>query len=103
MARRKKAAHRRAKQNRFSMFLIAMVVVMIAIAVGVTSSELHKKVEEYAQVEAQLEAQIASEETRKAELEEYEKYTHTKKYIEDVAKDRLGLVYEGEIIFKEEE
>ena len=37
-----------------------------------------------------------------SEIEEFEKYTHTKKYIEEVARDRLGLVYEGEILFKDE-
>ena len=33
---------------------------------------------------------------------EYETYTQTKKYIEEVARDKLGLVYEGEILFKDE-
>ena len=33
----------------------------------------------------------------------YTKYTKTKKYAEEVAKDKLGLVYEGEIIFKEKD
>jgi cell division protein DivIC len=28
-------------------------------------------------------------------------YTKTKKYAEEVAKDKLGLVYEDEIIFQE--
>ena len=37
-----------------------------------------------------------------SELEEYEKYTQTQKYVEDVAKEKLGLVYEDEIVFKEE-
>ena len=46
--------------------------------------------------------QIAEEEERTKEIEEYAKYTQTKKYIEEVAKDKLGLVYEGEIIFKDE-
>ena len=31
-----------------------------------------------------------------------EKYTKTKKYAEEVAKEKLGLVKEDEIIFKEE-
>ena len=39
---------------------------------------------------------------RSLEIEEYEKYTQTKKYIEEVARDKLGLVYEGEILFKDE-
>ena len=51
----------------------------------------------------QLNEQIAEEEQRSEEIEEYRKYTQTKKYAEDVAKEKLGLVYEGEIIFKEEE
>ena len=41
-------------------------------------------------------------EERKAELEEYEKYVQTKKYVEEVAREKLGLVYENEIIFKPE-
>ena len=32
--------------------------------------------------------------------EEFEAYTQTKKYVEEVAKERLGLVYEDEILFK---
>ena len=54
------------------------------------------------QREQQLQEQIAAEEERAEEIAEYEKYTQTKKYIEDVAKDKLGLVYEGEIVFKDE-
>lgn len=37
---------------------------------------------------------------RTQEIEEYRKYTQTKKYVEEVAKDKLGLVKEGEIIYK---
>ena len=45
---------------------------------------------------------IAAEEERALEIEEFEKYTQTKMYIEEVARDKLGLVYEGEILFKDE-
>ena len=45
--------------------------------------------------------QIAEEEARTEELKELETYTKTKKYAEEVAKDKLGLVYENEIIFQE--
>ena len=38
---------------------------------------------------------------RQKEIEEYEAYTKTQEYIEDVAKSKLGLVYKDEIIFKE--
>ena len=36
-------------------------------------------------------------------MKELETYTKTKKYAEEVAKDKLGLVYDNEIIFKEED
>lgn len=47
-----------------------------------------------------MNAQITEEEERTKELEEYEKYTKTVKYVEEVAKEKLGLVYEDEIVFE---
>ena len=44
---------------------------------------------------------IEAEQARTEEIKEYEKYTQTKKYVEEIAKNKLGLVYEGEIIFKD--
>ena len=82
--------------------LITAVVLMITIVVAVKCTELGHKVRENEAREAQLEEQIAEQEARTEELVEYEKYTQTKKYIEDVAKSKLGLVYEGEIVFKED-
>ena len=99
---RQQAAHRKRANNKVSIFVITVVVLMITIVAFVKCAELEKKVSEYDQVEQQLEEQIAREEARTAELVEYEKYTQTMKYIEDVAKSKLGLVYEGEIIFKQE-
>lgn len=54
----------------------------------------------YQAKEEALQEEIAKEEARAAEIEEFEAYTQTKKYVEEVAKDKLGLVYEDEIIFK---
>ncbi len=99
---RQQAAHRRRANNKASILMVTAVVLMITIVVAVKCAELGKKVAEYEAVEAQLEEQIAAQEARAEELVEYEKYTQTMKYIEDVAKSKLGLVYEGEIIFKQE-
>ena len=64
---------------------------------------LQQKNESYRQQEEELLAQIAEEEERAEEIEELKKYVQTKKYVEEVAKERLGLVYEDEILFKAEE
>lgn len=103
MARaRRKVAYRKRHQNRFSMFLVSLVVLMIMVVVAVRSVELQQKIEGYDTQIASLTAQIDAENARTEEIEEYRKYTQTKAYVEEVAKDKLGLVYEGEILFKED-
>ena len=98
----RKVAYRKKRQNRFGMFLVSIAMLMMLVVVAFSSVELREKKEAYAQKELALKQQIAAEEERALEIEEYEKYTQTKKYIEEVARDKLGLVYEGEILFKDE-
>lgn len=102
MARRR-VAYRKRNQNRFSMFLVTLVVVMITIVVAVKGVELREKINAVAAQEEELKEQIAAEEERAQEIEEYAKEVQTKGYMEEVAKDKFGLVYEGEIVFKEED
>lgn len=103
MVRKKKVAYRKRQQNRFSMFLVGLVVLMIMVVVAVDSVELQRKIDEQTAKETELMAQKEAELVRAEEIEEYRKYTQTKRYVEEVAKDKLGLVYEGEILFKEED
>ena len=104
MARtRRKVAYRRRHQNRFSMFLVSLVVVLIMIVVAVKSVELQQKIDAKAKEEQLLDEQIASEEQRSRDIESFGKEVQTKGYIEDVAREKLGLVYEDEIMFKEDD
>lgn len=98
---RSRVAYRRRHQNRFSMFLVTLIVVMIMVIVMVKSIDLQHKIDNYTAREELLYTQIAAEKVRAEEIEEFRKYTQTKGYVEDVAKDKLGLMYEGEILFKE--
>lgn len=98
----KKAAYRKKRQNRMAMILVTIVVLMMFVVVAVKSVELREKKELYESRVTQLQEEIDAEMARTEEIEEYGKYTQTKKYVEEVAKDKLGLVYEGEIIFKDE-
>ena len=102
MGRSKVAYRRRKPQNRMSMMRVSLVVLILAGVVAVKSAQLQQKKEIYEARQKELEAQIADEELRAEEIEEYRKYTQTKKYVEEVAKDKLGLVYEDEIVFKED-
>ncbi len=92
----------RKKQNKVSVILITIVLVMLIIVVSVGKSDIRRRQAEYDKKEERLLEQIEAENKRAEEIAEYEKYTKTKKYAEEVAKEKLGLVKEDEIIFKEE-
>ena len=97
-----KAAYRKKRQNKMAMLLVTTVVIMMLIVVSVKSMELRSKRAAYTEREEALLLEIEAEQARAEEIEEYEKYTQTQKYIEDMAKEKLGLVYEDEIVFKTE-
>ncbi len=80
---------------------VVLIVFAMALVMSVQIVHLYQKNQQYIAQEADLKKQKKEEENRQKELEEYEAYTQTQEYIEDVAKSKLGLVYEGEIIFKE--
>ena len=46
--------------------------------------------------------QLVDETARQEELQNYQSYTQSQEYVEDIAKSKLGLAYDNEIIFKEE-
>ncbi len=98
----RKAAYRKRRQNKMGMLLVITVVLMMLVVVTVKSVELREKRAAYMAKEDALMQEIEAEQARTEEIEEYEKYTQTKKYVEELAKEKLGLVYEGEIIFKDE-
>lgn len=98
----RKVAYRKKRQNKTGMTLVTIVVLMMLVVVTIKSVELQGKKEAYASQEQALLEEIEAEKQRTEEIEEYGKYTQTKKYVEELAKDKLGLVYEGEIIFKDE-
>lgn len=101
MARRR-VAYRKQNQNRFAVALVALVLLMLIVVVNIRKGELKEKQAAYLSKQEELQEKIDKEEERAEALKEYEKYTQTQKYIEDTAKEKLGLVYEDEIVFKTE-
>ena len=65
MARRK-VAYRRRHQNRFSMFLVSLVVLMIMVVVAVRSVELKQKIAGYDTQIASLSTQIEAEQAERS-------------------------------------
>lgn len=98
--RRNKRKPRNSWGNRMALIGITMVVMSLGVVTHVGTASLRKKEQEYAVKEQNLEKTKAQEEARAAELEEYRIYVQTKQYVEKVAKEKLGLVNEDEILFK---
>ncbi len=91
---------RRRVQNRAGILLASIVVLILVTVVSIKSIGLLQKASELEAREASLQEQIEYETQRSDEIADFERYTETRKYIEDTAKEKLGLVYPGEIIFK---
>lgn len=98
----RRVAFRKKKQNRFAIILVAVAVLLILVTVRFKSMELQDKHDLYAAQKETLQQQIDAETQRAQDLKDYEIYTKTKKFAEEIARDKLGLIYEDEIIFKVE-
>lgn len=93
--------NRNGSQNTLSLFLAFFVVVIILIAVGFNAVSLNRRLRENRAQMQQLQQEIRTEEQRADDIEEYRRYTETDAYIEEIAREKLGLIYEGETVFKE--
>ena len=95
-----KMGRRKKFRKHLSTMAISCVILLMLIFVTVASMGLKvQNMNKQERIES-LNALIEEEEKRAEEIEEYSKYVQTKKYAEEVAKEKLGLVYEDEIIFK---
>ena len=61
---------------------------------------LTAQLEDKEKVKQELENQILQEQERAEELEELEKQVQTDQYREKVAREKLGMVKDGEIVFE---
>lgn len=98
MAQRKRPS----KSNRRGMFAIAGIVAILLVTLLVKSQTLRAQNTVYESRKAELEQQIRDEELHAEEIENLKDYVNSTEYIEQIARDKLGLVYSDEIIFKAE-
>lgn len=82
---------------------IILIVIVFIIVMTVQICRIKQKDNEYAAKEQELLRELQEETQRASEIEEQEAYMSSAEYIEEVAKSRLGLIYDNEIIFKERE
>ncbi len=102
MAKRRRKRSSRRQSPAMSM-LIVMTVLLVCIAAVSKTMSLKKEDRALAENEYILEQRLAEAEAERDRLAAEEEYMKTPQYIEDVAKNRLGLVYPDEIVIKPSE
>ena len=81
--------------------MIAFVVLLLFGIVTYRRSALEEERKEKEATLYDLQVVYAREQERTLELNEEKAYRQTKKYIEELAREKIGLVYPDEIIFEE--
>ncbi len=94
---------RPSKSNRRGMVAIAGIVMVLLVGLLVQSQQLTEQNALYESRKAELEQQIKDEEMRAGEIANLEEYVNSDEYIASVARDKLGLVFEDEILFQAED
>lgn len=100
MARKKR---RPSKSNRLGMFVIAAIVVVLLIGLLVQSQDLADSNAKKEARKEELQQQIKDEEIRAEEIERLAEDITSPDNVEKIAREKLGLVYEDDIIFQPEE
>lgn len=98
--RKGSAALRRKRSN--GLGIIIFMVMIFCCFLFVRKLSLDEQKAEYQTMLEVKQKQLKELEKESEAIEEYRTYVQTKSYIEKVAREKLGLVYDDEIIFEKE-
>lgn len=91
------------KKHTVGVVTVSLVAVLLCTVLLFSSYTLQNKIDEYDAVAKNLQEQIEEQLLESQELERESEYIKTEAYMEQIARDRLGLVKKNEIIFKIED
>ncbi|SFA82592.1 Cell division protein FtsB [Acetitomaculum ruminis DSM 5522] len=86
-----------------AMRLISLLSLMLVIATLIIGFKTYSENEAYAKSLKSQQKKLQEEQARTKEIEDFEAYVKTKEFFEEIAKNRFGLVYKDEIIYKKSE
>ena len=98
----KKSKEKRIGYNHLGMLGIVLVVLMLLVIFMVKGRSIESTLAVYNTRAATLEQEIEDEKARTQEIDEMKEYMLTDEFAEQIAREKLGLVKENEIVFEEE-
>ncbi len=93
----------RTRTNKRTVLGITIVVFLLMVVLLVQSRRLSASIASGTRQLNSLKQEMKDEKNRTDEIAEQEKYMQSDEYKEKVAKEKLGLIKDGETIFKEAE
>lgn len=97
----RRAGYQTRLHNKVAVGLVFVTVLVFAAVLSVNCHSLTEKKERLLAEQAKYQEELALEQQEALDLQEFEKTTQTMKYYEQIAKEKLGMVYKDEVIFKE--
>lgn len=90
------------KKRKAELRLIAVLVLCICGVVGYRRVQLEEEYHKKLEKKRELELSILEQQERSSDLAQKKAYVQTKRFVEDVARQYLGLVYPDEVLLQPE-
>ena len=94
---------RKRYKKRTGIGIIIFVVLILAAIVSYSRISLEERYDKAELKMKRLQAQLEEQEEREIDNKNLKAYVQTQKYIEEIAREKLGLVYPDDIIITPEE
>lgn len=103
---RYRSRYSKPKKKKLSPYTVLGIIILCVVLCGTVTYKrimLDRQSREYKAKIEQLQEEQEVQAERTEELKEFKKYVETDEYVEEIARDKLGLVHEGEIVFEPED
>lgn len=89
------------KRNRIAMALIGVIALFLLSFLLYQRNKAQEQIARYNAQEVALKEKIEAENARTKEIDQLKEYMKTDEYAEEVAREKLGLVKDNEVVFQE--
>ncbi len=93
---------KRRRKNRAGLYLVMLVAALFVGTLAIHGYTLRANCQRLAAEQNNLKEKKKNLKKEQEEIKEQTEYRKTDQYVEDVAREKFGLVYDNEVIFKAE-
>ncbi len=94
---------RQRKSHKVKFLFSGVLFLIICSVAAYQNSQMKSEKAKYESRMKELDGRIEQEEARTKEIKDYKDYVETDEYVEEVARDKLGLVFDDEVLLKANE